>query len=113
MFIIGELINGMYKEVGRAIVEKDKKAIQSLAKKQSEAGAQALDVNVGPVSKDPISDIQWLVETIQEVVDISLALDSTKPRVIEAGLKLAKQKAIINSTSADPEKCAFTDGFNI
>ena len=104
MFIIGELINGMYKNVGKAIVEKDKKTIQDLAKSQIQSGANALDVNCGPVSKDPISDIKWLVETIQEVSDASLALDSTKPNVIEEGLKLVKSKAIINSTSADKER---------
>ena len=104
MFIIGELINGMYKNVARAIVQKDKKTICDLAIKQVDAGAQALDVNIGPVSKDPVSDIQWLVETIQGAVDISLCLDSTKPKVIEAGLKLVRQKSVINSTTADPEK---------
>lgn len=104
MFIIGELINGMYKQVGKAIKEKNKSVIQELAKKQVEAGALALDVNCGPASKDPIFDIKWLVETIQEVVNVSICLDSTKPNVIEAGLAAAKQKAIINSTTADKEK---------
>ncbi|MCM8763037.1 MAG: dihydropteroate synthase [Candidatus Omnitrophica bacterium] len=104
MFIIGELINGMYKEAGRAIREKDKSVIQRLAKRQKEAGADALDLNCGPVSKDPVLDMRWLIETVQEVVDMPLSLDSTKANVIEEGLKLVKNKAIINSTSADSEK---------
>jgi 5-methyltetrahydrofolate corrinoid/iron sulfur protein methyltransferase len=104
MFIIGELINGMYKQIGKAIADKDKKVIQDVAKKQVEAGASALDVNCGPLSKDPPGDMQWLVETIQQAVDIPLALDSTKANVIEAGLKLVKRKAVINSTSADKDK---------
>ncbi|MDP3143019.1 MAG: dihydropteroate synthase [Candidatus Omnitrophota bacterium] len=104
MFIVGELINGMYKEVGRAIQQKDKKTIQRIAQEQVKAGASCLDINCGPVSKDPVSDMQWLIESIQETVEISLSLDSTKPAVIEAGLKLAQKKAVINSTSADQEK---------
>ena len=104
MFVIGELINGMYKNVGKAIVQKDKKTIQDLAKTQVQAGADALDLNCGPASRDHISDMKWLIETIQEVSDAPLALDSTKPKVIEEGLKLVKSKAIINSTSADKEK---------
>src|SRR3989338_8332190 len=104
MFVIGELINGMYKIVGQAIADKDKKVIQGLAKEQVTAGANALDVNCGPLSKNPVSDMQWLVEIIQESVSVPLCLDSTKSNVIEAGLKLVKQKAIINSTSADKEK---------
>lgn len=104
MIIIGELINGMYREVGKAIVEKDKKVIQRIARQQLENGANALDVNVGPVAKDPVDAMKWLTETIQETADAPLCFDSTKIAVIEAGLKLAKKKAIINSTPADDEK---------
>lgn len=104
MFVIGELINGMYKEVGKAIVEKDKKAIQRIARQQIENGANALDINVGPVARDPVDAMKWLTETIQEAVEAQLCFDSTKFAVIEAGLKLAKKRAIINSTTADDEK---------
>src|SRR3989338_1957468 len=104
MFIIGELVNGMYKNIGRAIREKDKAEIQKFALEQIKAGADALDVNCGPASKDPLSDIQWLVSAIQEVTDRPLSLDSSKPKVIESGLKVAKNKVIINSTTADTDK---------
>ena len=104
MFIIGELINGMYKEIGKAIKEKNKAVIQDYALKQIKAGADALDLNCGPVAKDPLSDMPWLVETVQQVVDKPLCIDSSKPKVIEAGLKVAKNKPIINSTTADLEK---------
>lgn len=104
MLAIGELINGMYKEVAKAIENKDKRAIQSLAKKQVEAGADMLDVNTGPYAKDPKDTMKWLVDTIQEVVSSGLVLDSTKSEVIEEGLKLAKSKSMINSVNADDEK---------
>ncbi len=104
MLIIGERINGMFKDVGRAIASKDKRVIQDLAQRQVAKGAAILDVNVGPAAADALGAMQWLVETIQEVTNVSLALDSTKPEVIEAGLKLVKQKAIINSTTAAEEK---------
>ena len=104
MFIIGELINGMYQNIGKAIKEKDKAVIQKCALQQVKSGADALDINCGPASRDPLSDIQWLVEAVQEVTDKPLALDSSKPKVIEAGLKVIKNKAVINSTTADSEK---------
>ena len=104
MFIIGELINGMYNNIGKAIKEKDKAVIQKCALDQIKAGADALDVNCGPASRKPIDDIQWLVQAIQEVTDKPLSLDSSKPQVIESGLSVLKNKAIINSTTADPEK---------
>jgi 5-methyltetrahydrofolate corrinoid/iron sulfur protein methyltransferase len=104
MIVIGELLNGMYKQVGKAIQNKETAVIQKIAKDQVAAGAGVLDVNTGPYSKNPKDDMKWLVETIQKVADVSLALDSTKPDVIEEGLKLVKKRAIINSTSADEDK---------
>ena len=104
MFIIGELINGMYQNIAKAIREKDKAVIQKCALEQLKCGADALDVNCGPASRQPVSDIQWLIEAIQEVTDKPIALDSSKPQVIESGLKAVRNKAIINSTTADSEK---------
>jgi 5-methyltetrahydrofolate corrinoid/iron sulfur protein methyltransferase len=104
VIIIGELINGMYKDVARAIANREADIIQHLALEQVKEGASALDVNLGPYSKDPIKEIRWLVEAIQAVVDVPLSLDSTKAGIIEEGLKLARKRAIINSTSADADR---------
>jgi 5-methyltetrahydrofolate corrinoid/iron sulfur protein methyltransferase len=101
---IGELINGMYKDVAKAIANREADIIQHLARDQVKAGATVLDVNTGPYSKNPKEDMIWLVNSIQAAVDVSLALDSTKPEVIEEALKLAKKRAIINSTNADEAK---------
>jgi len=69
-----------------------------------EAGAKMLDVNTGPYAKNPHDTMKWLVETIQEVTDAGLVLDSTKADVIEEGLKLIKAGAMINSINAEDEK---------
>ena len=47
MFIIGELINGMYANIGRAIKERNKLEIQKCALQQIQSGADALDINCG------------------------------------------------------------------
>lgn len=104
MLIIGELINGMFRDVSKAIQKGEADIIQHLAEEQVKAGATALDVNVGPYSKTPKTDMKWLVESIQKSVNVPLCLDSTKADVIEEGLKVAKSRAIINSTSADEAK---------
>jgi len=51
-----------------------------------------------------VADIQWLIEAIQEVTDMPIAIDSSKVQVVESGLKVLKHKGIINSTTADPGK---------
>ena len=100
MIIIAERINGMFTNVKQAIADKDKKVIQDLARKQTEAGATYLDVNVGTAAADQAGAMQWLVETIQETCSTPLSLDSQKPSVIEAGLKVinAENGVILNST---------------
>jgi len=104
MLVIGELINGMYANIAAAIKEHKKAEVQKCALEQLACGADILDVNCGPASKQPLIDMPWLIETIQEVTDKPLCLDSSRPRVIEEGLKVARNKTMINSTTADPEK---------
>lgn len=104
MFVIGELINGMYASVARAIQDKDKKTVQKLALDQIGAGADALDLNCGPASRQPAVDMPWLVEAVQEVTATMLVLDSSKPQAVEAGLAAAKNSCMINSTTADKAK---------
>ena len=100
MILIGERINGMFTNVKQAIADKDKKVIQELAAKQVEAGASYLDVNVGTAAADQEATMQWLVETIQETCSAGLSLDSQKPNVIAAGLKVINPEngVILNST---------------
>jgi len=104
LFVIGELINGMYKNVGRAIIEKDKTIIQKIALDQIRNGADALDLNCGPVSKDQITDMKWLIDSVQEVTDRTICIDSSKPSVIKESIRNAKNRVIINSTTADDAK---------
>jgi 5-methyltetrahydrofolate corrinoid/iron sulfur protein methyltransferase len=93
----------MFTDVKQAIAEKNKQVIQDLARKQTEAGANYLDVNVGTAAADQEGTMEWLVETIQESCATPLCLDSQKPAVIAAGLKVINGEAgvILNSTPLD------------
>lgn len=104
MYVIGEKINGMFKGVREAIASKNKDAINSLALKQIEAGAHAIDVNVGPASANPMEDMRWLIETIREVTNAPLAVDTTKPDVMDMGLQLAGKDSFLNSITGEEEK---------
>ncbi|MCS7222666.1 MAG: dihydropteroate synthase [Anaerolineae bacterium] len=104
MYIIGENIHIISPRVKEALAAQDKRFFQELAIKQVEAGAQALDLNIGPQKRAGHEIMPWLVDTIQEVVDVPLSLDTTNLAAIEEGLKRAKNQAIINSTSAQPER---------
>jgi 5-methyltetrahydrofolate corrinoid/iron sulfur protein methyltransferase len=104
MIIIGERINGMFKDIAKAIKEQDPGPVQEWARKQEYNGAHYLDINVGPSSPAPVEAMKWLVEVTQEASDLPLCLDSTKYDAIEAGLKLCKRPAMINSVPAEMAK---------
>ena len=105
MFVgIGERIQIISKAVRAAVEGRDRAFIQDLAKKQVDAGAGILDLNIGPQKKAGPEVMDWLVNAVQEVVDVPLSLDTTNAEAIEAGLKICKQKPIINSTNADPAR---------
>jgi len=104
MYIIGENIHIISDRVKNAIQNRDAKYLQGLAVRQVEAGAQALDLNIGPQKRAGVEVIEWLISIIEAVVDVPLSLDTTNTAAIEAGLKRAKRQAWINSTSADPDR---------
>lgn len=105
MYIIGENIHIISPRVKEALQEKDARFLQDLAVRQVEAGAQALDLNLGPRKKDWAEVFPWIVENVEAVVDVPLSFDSTNLDGIEAGLKkITKAQPIINSTSAEPER---------
>jgi len=105
MYIIGENIHIMSDKVKAGIKAKDAGFFQKLAVAQVEAGAQALDINLGPRKKDWAEIFPWMVQTVEAVVDVPISLDSTNLLGIEAGLKVIhKAQPIINSTSAEEER---------
>jgi len=112
VYIIGENIQIISKLVRTAIDERNPKPLQELAKRQVEGGAQMLDLNIGRRKKDGHEVMPWLIEAVHEVApNVAVSLDTTNAAAIEAGLKRCKElgiEAMINSTSADPERLEAT-----
>ncbi len=99
MIIIGENIHVIAGAVNRAVKERDPRVIQDLAKSQADAGADYLDLNLGPLTKNPQETIQWVINTVQGVADLPLSLDTLNPVATEAGLPLCQKRPLINSAS--------------
>jgi 5-methyltetrahydrofolate corrinoid/iron sulfur protein methyltransferase len=104
MQIIGENIHIISANVKEAIRQRNIKFFRDSAVQQVEAGANMLDLNIGPQKKAGCEIMPWLVAGIQEAVDVPLSLDTTNLGAIEAGLKVAKNQCVINSTSAEAER---------
>lgn len=105
MIIIGEKINSTLKSVRPAIENFDTEAIQDLAKRQYEAGSAYIDVNAGMFLEDEPERLEWLINTIQDVIDAPFSIDSPNPKAILKGLKANKNgKPIINSITNEMER---------
>ncbi len=104
MYIIGENIHILSEKVKEAIKVKDAKFFQDLAVRQVDAGAQALDLNLGPRKADWMDMFPWIVKTVEAVVDVPLSIDTKNILGLEAALKtITKAQPIINSVSDEPE----------
>ena len=111
MFKVGENIHIISPRVKEALAGRDGVFFVELARKQQEAGADALDLNIGPQKKAGPEVMGWLVDCVQEGVgDMTLSFDTTNLAAIEVGLKKVARNgqanAIINSTSAEEERLA-------
>ena len=102
--IIGERINPTGKKLFKeALKNNDINYILNQALEQINAGADILDVNVGLPEIDEKEMMVRVVKALQGITDVPLQIDSTKPDVIEAALRVYNGKAIVNSVNGEDE----------
>lgn len=100
--IIGERINPTGKKLFKqALVDNNIDYILTQALSQMGAGAEILDVNVGHPEIDEKKMMVRVVKAIQSVCDAPLQIDSTKPDVLEAGLRAYNGRPIVNSVNGE------------
>jgi 5-methyltetrahydrofolate--homocysteine methyltransferase len=104
MLVVGELINASRKAIGEAIKASDGAAIQEVARQQHENGADFIDVNAGIFVGEESAYMNWLIQTVQEVVDSPCCIDSPDPQVVDQALAVHKGRPMINSISLEKER---------
>ncbi len=98
--IVGERLNASGSKKCRTLLDaEDWDGLVSLAKSQVKEGAHVLDVNVDYVGRDGERDMHELVSRLVNNVTLPLMLDSTEWQKMEAGLKVAGGKCLLNSTN--------------
>jgi len=100
--IIGECINPTRrKRLVSTLQEGNFDYVLELAESQIKAGAEVLDVNIGFPGVDDVRLLPKTVRAIMDKFDIPLCLDSPNPKAIEAALKVASGKCLINSVNGE------------
>ena len=102
--IIGERINPTgKKKLKAALTEGDVAYVLREAVAQAEAGAHALDVNVGVPGLDEPTILDATVQAVQSVTDLPLQIDTSDPKALERALRHYNGKALVNSVNGKDE----------
>ena len=104
MQIIADNLRITQPAIANAVRNLDPAPIREMAVACRDAGADAIDINSGPLSRDAEKKMIFLVETVQNAVDLPLMLDTTNPTAMTAGLAASRKPAMINGVSLEPEK---------
>lgn len=105
MIIIGEKINGTIPSVNEAIKNRDIEFIKNLAIKQSEAGADYIDICASTIPNLEYDTMCWLLDIVQDVTDKPLCIDSPDPELLVKIFPKVAIPGIINSISLEGNKC--------
>jgi 5-methyltetrahydrofolate corrinoid/iron sulfur protein methyltransferase len=104
MIIVADNLQITNLKIEAAIEERNPEPIRELVKDCISAGAQAIDINPGPLAHDPEDKMVFLMESVQTETDLPLVLDTTNPKALAAGLKAATNPTIINGFSLETAK---------
>ncbi len=107
MIIVADNLRITNRGIEQAMNETDPKPVRELAKRCEIAGAEAIDINTGPLNKDPEKKMEFMVGAVQDVSDLPLLIDTANPKALEAGLRVSRKKTIINGFSLEPAKLRY------
>ena len=107
--VIGERINPTgRKKLAAEMIAGNFETVIKDALEQAACGATMLDVNAGVTAVDPNATEPGLLvqtlEIVQNLVDLPLSIDSSVTAAIEAALKVAKGRPLVNSVTGEEEK---------
>lgn len=104
MLIVGENINTSRKAIAEAVEKRDVAFIQAVARKQADAGAHYIDVNAGTMGDRESECLCWLVEIVQQAMDLPLCLDTANPAALSEAIAIHRGEPLINSISLERDR---------
>jgi 5-methyltetrahydrofolate--homocysteine methyltransferase len=106
MIIIGEKINGSIPSVGKAIEAKDGEFIKNLAKVQTDAGADFIDVCASVEVSKELDTLKWMIDLVQSVTETPIAVDSPSAETCAKSIDFCNKPGLVNSVSMEGNKIA-------
>ena len=104
MIIVADNLQIIRKALAEAVANRDPEPIRTLVRQCAAAGADAIDINSGPLGPCPEKAMAFLVAAVESATDLSLVIDSANAAALAAGIDAATRPAIINGFSLEPAK---------
>ncbi len=104
MILAADNLNVMNPKVLQALKSLDAEPLQEIVRQCEKAGAQAIDINPGYLSKRYEDRMAFMVETVQEISTMTLILDSSNPQILAKGLSACKKTPILNAASGEENR---------
>lgn len=104
MIIVADNLQITNQRIADALGEMDASPVREMVAGCVAAGAEAIDINPGPLVRHAEEKMAFLVETVQSATNLPLLLDTTNPVALETGLKVSRNKTIINGFSLEPAR---------
>ncbi len=104
MFIVADNLNITNPVIEKAVSTLDPEPVREMVRACEVAGADAIDINSGPLTRDPQTRMAFLVESVQSATDLPVLIDTANPKAMEAGLGANRKTAIINAFTLEPSR---------
>ncbi len=104
MMIVADNLHVMQPAFAGALETLDPEPVRAMVRECLRCGARALDINPGPLPRQPEERMAFLVETVQALTDLPLVLDTANAAAMAAGLNACRGRTIINGFSLEPSK---------
>lgn len=104
MIIIGEKINGSIPSIAEAIANRDAELIKERAKIQADCRADFIDCCASVGEETEVETLKWMIECIESVTDVPIALDSPSPYTLRDAIPLVSRPGMVNSVSGEGDK---------
>jgi 5-methyltetrahydrofolate corrinoid/iron sulfur protein methyltransferase len=104
VILAADNLNALNQIVADALRRLDRVPLQALARRCEQPGVRYIDLNPGYLARRNEDRMAFMVEAVQEVTPLRLILDNPNPRVIARGLKVCRDRPVINALSLEPHK---------
>jgi 5-methyltetrahydrofolate corrinoid/iron sulfur protein methyltransferase len=106
MKIIADNLQITRSDLADALFHRNPDPFQVLVQAMEAAGAEAIDLNTGPLGRNAAQEMAFCVDAVQSVSDLPILIDTANPVAMRAGLEANRKVAVINGISLEPQKLA-------